>query len=113
MLHHTVFHCYSWCGVVGQLVLQVLSPLPQFVNPGNTAWASGGGSPLFFVMRCNPQHYYLLHEIGHRFGMPHATTYKLANQTASPEVRLAAGDSVRQEDAIAVNAQGLCCGTRP
>jgi len=66
---------------------QVLSPLPQFINPGNTAWADGGGSPLIYVMRCNPQHYYLLHEIGHRFGMPHATIYKLTNKTASPEVR--------------------------
>jgi hypothetical protein len=66
--------------------MQVLSPLPQFVNPGNTAWASGGGSPLFFVMKCQPQHYYLLHEIGHRFGMPHATIYKLSNQTATPKV---------------------------
>lgn len=46
----------------------VLSPLPQFINPGNTAWANGGGSPMIYVMRCNPQHYYLLHEIGHRYG---------------------------------------------
>lgn len=28
-------------------------------------------------MRCNPQHYYLVHEVGHRLGMPHATIYKL------------------------------------
>jgi hypothetical protein len=77
-------------------VLQVLSPLPQFVNPGNTAWASGGGSPLFFVMRCNPQHYYLLHEIGHRLGMPHATIYKLANQTATAEVCTAAGSMTQR-----------------
>jgi hypothetical protein len=80
----------------GPFVLQVLSPLPQFVNPGNTAWASGGGSPLFFVMRCNPQHYYLLHEIGHRLGMPHATIYKLANQTATAEVCTAAGSMTQR-----------------
>lgn len=76
------------------LLLQVLSPLPQFINPGNTAWAAGGGSPMIYVMRCNPQHYYLLHEIGHRFGMPHATIYKLANETATPTVTRAGHSSM-------------------
>ncbi len=45
-------------------LLQVLSPLPRFVNTGTTAWANGVGSPLLFVMKCNPQHAYLLHEVG-------------------------------------------------
>lgn len=53
--------------------VQVLSPLPRFINSGFTAWADAGGSPLIFVMRCNPQHYYLVHEFGHRVGMSHAT----------------------------------------
>jgi len=66
---------------------QVLSPLPQFINSGAfRAWADGGGSPLIYVMRCNPQHYYLLHEIGHRLEMPHATIYKLTEQTATAAV---------------------------
>ncbi|KAF6266656.1 hypothetical protein COO60DRAFT_1623446 [Scenedesmus sp. NREL 46B-D3] len=55
----------------------VLSPLPRFINSGFTAWANSGGSPLMFVMRCNPQHYYLVHEFGHRVGMAHATVYRL------------------------------------
>jgi predicted DNA-binding transcriptional regulator AlpA len=38
---------------------------------------------MMFVMRCNPQHYYLLHEIGHRLGMPHATIYKLLSDNSS------------------------------
>lgn len=60
--------------------LQVLSPLPTFINDGRyRAWADAGGSPLIYVMRCNPQHYYLAHEIGHRLGMPHATLYKLTD----------------------------------
>jgi hypothetical protein len=65
------------------LWLQVLSPSPRFVNPGYTAWANGYGSPMMFVMRCNPQHYYLLHEIGHRLGMPHATIFKLLSDNSS------------------------------
>jgi len=39
----------------GVHVVQVLSPLPRFVNPGFTAWSNAGGSQLVFVMRCNPQ----------------------------------------------------------
>ena len=78
--------CKPYSCSLSNSCLQVLSPLPQFINPGNTAWADGGGSPLIYVMRCNPQHYYLLHEIGHRFGMPHATIYKLMNQTVTPQV---------------------------
>jgi hypothetical protein len=38
------------------------------------------------VMRCNPQHYYLLHEMGHRLGMPHAIIYKLTQETSRPTV---------------------------
>lgn len=37
------------------VVVQVLSPLPRFVNPGFTAWSNAGGSQLVFVMKCNPQ----------------------------------------------------------
>jgi hypothetical protein len=69
--------------------LQVLSPLPTFINNGAfRAWADAGGSPLIFVMRCNPQHYYLLHEMGHRLGMPHAVLYKLAEETATATVSM-------------------------
>lgn len=46
--------------------LLVLSPLPRFVNPGFTAWAPAGGAPHLYVMRCLPQNYYLVHELGHR-----------------------------------------------
>jgi hypothetical protein len=80
---------------------QVLSPLPQFVNPGYTAWAEGGGSPLLFVMRCNPQHYYLLHELGHRLGLPHATLYKLSEEAATPTVSATLCPS---------GVTGCCCG---
>lgn len=69
--------------------LQVLSPLPTFINDGRyRAWADAGGSPLIYVMRCNPQHYYLAHEIGHRLGMPHATLYKLTEEKATANVSL-------------------------
>lgn len=69
--------------------LQVLSPLPTFINDGRyRAWADAGGSPLIYVMRCNPQHYYLAHEIGHRLGMPHATLYKLREEKATANVSL-------------------------
>jgi hypothetical protein len=39
-------------------------------------------------MRCNPQHYYLLHEMGHMLGMPHATIYKLTEQSVNATVSL-------------------------
>jgi hypothetical protein len=69
--------------------LQVLSPLPTFINDGRyRAWADAGGSPLIYVMRCNPQHYYLTHEIGHRLGMPHATLYKLTEEKATAAVSM-------------------------
>lgn len=98
------------------LLVQVLSPLPQFINPGNTAWADGGGSPLIYVMRCNPQHYYLLHEIGHRFGMPHATIYKLTNQTATAQVgllcktgQLCSVHARARHKVLALNKPACCC----
>ncbi|WIA29149.1 hypothetical protein OEZ86_011660 [Tetradesmus obliquus] len=70
-----VTHWSSW--VASTPYGRVLSPLPRFINTGFTAWANAGGSPLMFVMRCNPQHYYLVHEFGHRVGMAHATAYRL------------------------------------
>ena len=54
--------------------LQVIAPIPRHVNPtGITAWSS---APTFsFILLCNPMHYYLTHETGHLFGLPHATMY--------------------------------------
>lgn len=49
---------------------------PPRINPGYTAWSAGGDSPLTFVMRCAPQLYYLVHETGHRLGLPHADIWK-------------------------------------
>lgn len=67
--------------VLNSCFMQVLSPLPTFINSGwARAWADAGGSPLIFIMRCNPQHYYLLHEMGHMLGMPHVVLYKLTEQ---------------------------------
>lgn len=57
--------------------LQVVAPLaPARINPGYTAWSSSGGSRTMFVMRCAPELYYLIHEMGHRLGLPHASIWK-------------------------------------
>ncbi|GAX85071.1 hypothetical protein CEUSTIGMA_g12491.t1 [Chlamydomonas eustigma] len=71
-------------------IIMVLSPLPRQANPeGYTAWSS---APTFmFVMMCNPMHYYLVHETGHLFGLPHATMYKLDNATSLPTDPLGPG----------------------
>lgn len=54
---------------------QVLAPLPRHANPqGYTAWSSA--PTMMFILLCNPMHYYLVHEMGHLFGLPHATMYK-------------------------------------
>ena len=56
---------------------QVVAPLPpRRINPGYTAWSSSGGSPHIFMLRCAPQLYYLVHEMGHRLGLPHASVWK-------------------------------------
>ncbi len=70
--------------------LQVLAPLPRQANPqGYTAWS---GVPTFmFVLMCNPLHYYLVHETGHLFGLPHATMYKLDNSSSLPTDPLGSG----------------------
>lgn len=31
-----------------------------------------------------PQHYYMLHELGHRLGLGHASMYRLDNATRAP-----------------------------
>jgi len=53
----------------------VLAPVPRHANPkAFTAWSA---APTFmYIMLCNPMHYYLTHELGHLFGLPHATMYK-------------------------------------
>ena len=43
---------------------------------------------MIYIMKCNPQHYYLLHEMGHRLGMPHTTIYKLTEEKATANVRV-------------------------
>ncbi len=79
--------CVSCCAA------QTVAPLPRHINPGYYAWANGGMSPFIYVMKCNPQHYYLLHEMGHRLGMPHATIYQRdqGNANAVPVPALGAG----------------------
>ncbi|GLI63979.1 hypothetical protein VaNZ11_007148, partial [Volvox africanus] len=64
--------------------LLVLSPAPpRRINPGYTAWSAVGAGTMF-VMRCMPQLYYLVHEMGHLLGLPHADIWRLDNATIAP-----------------------------
>ncbi|GIL45852.1 hypothetical protein Vafri_2986, partial [Volvox africanus] len=64
--------------------LVVLSPAPpRRINPGYTAWSAVGAGTMF-VMRCMPQLYYLVHEMGHLLGLPHADIWRLDNATIAP-----------------------------
>ncbi|KXZ46510.1 hypothetical protein GPECTOR_43g947 [Gonium pectorale] len=62
----------------------VLSPLPpRSINPGYTAWSAVGAATLF-VMRCMPELYYLVHEVGHLLGLPHADVWRVDDGMAAP-----------------------------
>ncbi|GMH43936.1 hypothetical protein BSKO_11870 [Bryopsis sp. KO-2023] len=70
----------------------VLSPWPHHNNPGQLAWASGSDEfPAIFILRCSPQLYYLIHETGHRFGLPHSVVYKVEDGTDPPTDPLSPG----------------------
>lgn len=71
---------------------QVLSPWPHHNNRGQLAWSSGTESfPSIFILRCNPQLYYLVHETGHQFGLPHSAVYKVENGIHPPTDPLSKG----------------------
>ncbi|PNH11434.1 A disintegrin and metalloproteinase with thrombospondin motifs 7 [Tetrabaena socialis] len=60
--------------------VMMLSPAPPArINSGFTAWSAVGAASMF-VMRCAPQLYYLVHEVGHLLGLPHANIWSLQQQ---------------------------------
>ena len=61
-----------------------MAPWAKHKNQGYLAWSGGGLSPYMFVLKCNPQNYYIVHEMGHRFGLAHSSVYRLDSATTVP-----------------------------
>eukprot|EP00892_Ulva_mutabilis_P002899 jgi/Ulvmu1/1260/UM109_0058.1 len=56
-------------------MIHVNAPLHLERSPKAHAWFAGLHQPVIFNMHCNPSHYLLMHEGGHRLSFGHAETF--------------------------------------